>query len=166
MLKIFSGTNLFIFSVLICLIILFFVVNKNQPNFLSNNNSFEQKNSSSFDLNEYLLIDLAEISNKAKFYTYNLNGTNIRFFVLKASDGSIKTAFDACDVCYPYKKGYRQEDNYMVCNACGNKFLIDMLGKENKAGGGCWPVYLPSFVFNNSLLIKKSDLEQGIRLFS
>ncbi|MFN3910034.1 MAG: DUF2318 domain-containing protein [Candidatus Anstonellaceae archaeon] len=115
---------------------------------------------------EYFKIPLSDISTKAKWFTYNYEGVDIRFFALKASDGSIKTAFDACDICYPSKKGYRQEGNYMVCNNCGTRFLIDSLGRENKRGGGCWPGYLPSFTSDNFLLIKKSDLENGKWRFS
>lgn len=106
-------------------------------------------------------IPLSEISEKAKWYEYESNGINIRFFVVKASDGSIKTGFDACDVCYRNKKGYRQEGSYMVCNNCGNRYPINGLGTENKNPGGCWPGYLPSRVDEDNLIIKRSDLENG-----
>ena len=90
-----------------------------------------------------------------------LEKQKIQFFAVKASDGSIKTAFDACDVCYGSKKGYRQEGNQMVCNNCGNKYPIDGIGTKNKAGGGCWPGYLPNEIQGNSLVIKNSDLKAG-----
>ena len=106
-------------------------------------------------------IPLSEITEEAKWYEYDANGKKIKFFAVKASDGSIKTAFDACDVCYGSKKGYRQEGNQMVCNNCGNKYPIDGLGTENKAGGGCWPGYLPNEIQGESLVIKHSDIEAG-----
>jgi uncharacterized membrane protein len=109
------------------------------------------------DSGKDVLIPLSDISEKAKFYEYE----GIRYFVIKASDGSIKTAFDACDVCYSSRKGYRQEGNYMICNNCGNKYPIDGLGTENKRGGGCWPGYLPSSIEGDNLLIKASDIEKG-----
>ncbi len=102
-------------------------------------------------------ISLSEISEQATFYNYE----GIRYFVVKANDGSIKTAFDACDVCYSSNKGYRQEGNQMVCNNCGNKYPISGLGTENKAGGGCWPGYLPSKVEGDNLVIRASDIEKG-----
>lgn len=106
-------------------------------------------------------IPLSEISAQAKWYEYNSNGVTIRFFAVKASDGSIKTAFDACDVCYGKHKGYRQEGNQMVCNNCGNRYAIDSLGTENKRPGGCWPGYLPSSVAGGKVIIQKSDLDAG-----
>ena len=105
------------------------------------------------------IIKLSDISENAKFYEYEYNGKIIKYFVVKADDGSIKTAFDACDVCYEAGKGYTQEGKYMVCNNCGNKYLITDLGTENKKGGGCWPGYLPSSVNDDRVIIKNSDLE-------
>lgn len=106
---------------------------------------------------EVIKIPLSEISQNAKFYKYE----GIGYFAVKAKDGTIKTAFDACDVCYSAKKGYRQEGDYMICNNCGNKYAISSLGTENLRGGGCWPGYLPSEVEGENLIIKKSDLEKG-----
>lgn len=106
-------------------------------------------------------IPLFEITREAKWMDYNANGIIIKYFVVKADDESIKTAFDACDVCYKAKKGYRQEGSYMKCNNCGKTFLINNLGTENKNPGGCWPGYLPSSVEGDELVIKKVDLEKG-----
>ncbi|MEM4137855.1 MAG: DUF2318 domain-containing protein [Candidatus Anstonellaceae archaeon] len=119
-----------------------------------------------FDLDKYIVIPLQEISTKAKWYNYSFSGKNIRFFVLKTSSGSIKAAFDACDVCYLSNKGYRQEGNFMVCNNCGNKFPIEQLGKENNLSGGCWPGYLKFRILGDYLLIEKSILEEGSWRFS
>jgi len=110
---------------------------------------------------DVLKIPLSELSGNAKWYNYNFDGVNIRFFAVKAQDGSIKTAFDACDICYASKKGYRQEGDYMVCNNCGKRFLISNLGTENKNPGGCWPGYLPSYIEGNNLVIKNSDLDSN-----
>ena len=112
--------------------------------------------------NEDITISVSEISGTAKFYEQD----GIRFFAVKADDGSVKTAFDACDVCYYSKKGYRQEGDYMVCNNCGNKYPIIGLGTENLRGGGCWPGYLPSRIEGENLIIKTSDLEKGSYRFS
>jgi hypothetical protein len=102
-------------------------------------------------------VNASLVGTEAEFF----ESDGIRFFAVRASDGSIRTAFDACDVCYASRKGYRQEGDFMVCNNCGNRYLIDGLGTENTFGGGCWPGYLPSNIAGNSLIIKKSDLENG-----
>lgn len=104
-------------------------------------------------------IPLTEVSNQAKWYEYDASGTKVKFFVVKANDGTVKTAIDACDVCYDTKKGYSQDGEYMVCNNCGNRYLISELGTKNKEGGGCWPGYLPSKIEGDNVIIKQSDLE-------
>lgn len=109
---------------------------------------------------EPLVIPLSEISEQASWYEQNVGGTSVRFFSIKVQDGSIKTAFDACDVCYSSKKGYRQKGDVMICNNCGNRYPISGLGTENKKGGGCWPGYLPSEIKGENLVIKMSDLEK------
>ena len=108
-----------------------------------------------------LSIPASEITGTAKFYEYETPSGTVRFFAIKASDGSIRTAFDACDVCWASHKGYRQEGDYMVCNNCGNRYPIDGIGTKNTKGGGCWPGYLPSTVSGDSLTINKADLEAG-----
>ncbi|UCD02654.1 MAG: DUF2318 domain-containing protein [Candidatus Aenigmatarchaeota archaeon] len=102
-------------------------------------------------------IPLSDITENAKFYEYD----SIRFFAVKASDGTIKTGFDACDVCHASRKGYRQEGDYMICNNCGNRYPITGLGTENQNPGGCWPGYLPSTIDGDNLVIKESDIEAG-----
>lgn len=110
-------------------------------------------------------IPLSELSENAKWYEYNSNGVSIRFFAVEAKDGSIKTGFDACDVCYNRKKGYSQNGDYMACNNCGNRYPIIGLGTENKNPGGCWPGYLPNTIDEENLIIKKADLEKGRVIF-
>ena len=115
--------------------------------------------------NEYedkeIQIPIQELSTTARFYEEELNGVKIKYFVIKDKTGEIKTAFDACDVCYNSKKGYTQEGEYLICNNCGNRYHVSGLGTENKAGGGCWPSYLPSEVKGDKLIIKISDLAKG-----
>ena len=111
-------------------------------------------------------VPLEGIGTQAKFFEYESGGKTVRFFAVKGSDGRIKTAFDACDVCFNSKKGYRQEGSNMICNNCGNKYPIDGLGTENRNPGGCWPSYLPNNVVGSNIVIEKSDLEKGKAMFS
>ncbi len=102
-------------------------------------------------------IPVSDISKNAQFYSYE----RIEYFVVEDKSGDVKTAFNACDVCYGAKKGYSQKGEDMVCNNCGNHYSISGLGTKNLRGGGCWPGYLPSKVEGDYLVIEKSDLETG-----
>ncbi len=108
-------------------------------------------------------IPLSEIKSQAKFYTYNAGGTEVRFFAVRGSDGEVRTAFDACDVCKGYK-GYRQQGSDMVCNNCGRYFSIDGIGTKNR-GGGCWPSYLSHETDGDYMIIKEGELSAGRWMF-
>jgi uncharacterized membrane protein len=120
------------------------------------NGVFSQNNNQ-----EEIIIQLSQITEQSTWYEYQYGNTKIKYFAVKSKDGSVKTAFDACDVCFGSKKGYRQEGDYMICNNCGNKYPISGLGTENLRGGGCWPGYIPNNIDGESIKIKKSDLERG-----
>ena len=46
---------------------------------------------------------------KARHYQHAAgNGITVKYFILKSSDGVVRAAFDACDVCWPAGKGYYQ----------------------------------------------------------
>ena len=49
------------------------------------------------------------------------DGITVNYFVLKSSDGVIRAAFDACDVCWPAGKGYYQSGDVMICRNCGRR---------------------------------------------
>jgi len=104
-------------------------------------------------------IDLARVSDgQAHYFTHEANGKKIDFFVVKSVDGVMRAAFDACDVCYREKKGYRQEGNFMVCNNCGMKFRSDLV---NEVKGGCNPAPLNRQVDGDQIVIKTADLAGG-----
>jgi len=112
------------------------------------------------DNKEFITIPISEASENARWYESGRYG---RFFVVKADDGTIKTAFDRCDVCYAAGKGYRQEGSDLVCNNCGLRFAINGLGTENKTPGGCWPSYLPHTLESDNIIIRVSDLVNSVR---
>lgn len=88
----------------------------------------------------YLAIPIADLSQTASFYKADLGGTEVEVVALKDSKGNLRTAFNACQVCYSSGKGYYVQDgDYLVCQNCGNSFTIDQVGV---ASGGCnpWPI--------------------------
>jgi uncharacterized membrane protein len=110
-------------------------------------------------------IPLSDIGDTAKFYSYDANGIEIKYFAVKGSDGDVHVAFDACENCFSKKTGYRQKDEMMVCISCpAEEYAINDLGTKNTAGN-CWPSYLPITINDEYVIIEISDLEQNKWMF-
>lgn len=85
-----------------------------------------------------LVIQIKDISEQARFYPVEVDGTTLEVLAVKAPDGTIRTAFNTCQVCYDSGRGYyKQEDDVLVCQNCGNRFSMDRVEVES---GGCNPV--------------------------
>jgi len=104
--------------------------------------------------------DLAD--GRAHFYTLQGAQMAIPFFLLKSSDGVIRAAFNACDVCFSAKKGYHQEGDEMVCNNCGSRFPSNQI---NVVRGGCNPSPLAREVQGDTVIISVTDVEAGAQYF-
>lgn len=115
-------------------------------------------------VNGEVRIALDRISDgQAHYFTYPSAQGTLQFFVIKSSDGVIRAAFDACDVCYREKKGYRQEGEMMVCNNCGQKFHSSLI---NVVKGGCNPAPLNRRIEGDQLVIRDRDLLTGAWFFN
>jgi uncharacterized membrane protein len=100
---------------------------------------------------------------KARHFIYQTDdGVTIRYFIVKSSDGVIRAAFDACDVCWPENKGYSQKGDFMVCKNCGRQFPST---RVNEVHGGCNPAPLNRMVENGNVIIQVTDILQGKRYF-
>lgn len=100
---------------------------------------------------------------KARHFNFRTSpNQSIRFFVIKSSDGVIRAAFDACEVCYRAKKGYAQQGNNMVCLNCNMKFKSV---KVNEVTGGCNPSALRRTVKDGKVIIDQRDLLLGAKYF-
>jgi len=100
---------------------------------------------------------------KAKHFEFQAHsGITIKYFVLKSSDGVIRAAFDACDVCWPSGKGYFQEQDKMVCRNCGKRFESV---KINEVKGGCNPAPLNRKIDGDNLVIQVEDILAGQSYF-
>jgi len=130
----------------------------------NNSNKNTDYNSAPWQNETEVRIPISDLSTTANFYAYDSDGISIRYFAVKDKSGSNHVAFDACDVCYEAKKGYKQNDNVMTCLNCGQEFLISSIGIENTAGG-CWPSYLPMVIDDGYIVIKISDLEAKSYMF-
>ncbi|GAB6127052.1 Fe-S-containing protein [Humidesulfovibrio idahonensis] len=108
-------------------------------------------------------IPVADVSDgKAHFYNFKTGGKNVQFFVIKSKDGQLRTALNACDVCFPAKKGYTQQGDYMVCNNCGQKFHSS---RVMDVKGGCNPSPLARTIDGKNVVIREADLAAGVKYF-
>ncbi|MDR2136644.1 MAG: DUF2318 domain-containing protein [Synergistaceae bacterium] len=89
-----------------------------------------------------LYIPADEITETATFYPLTVDGTEMEIFAVKAPDGTIRTAFNTCQVCYGSGRAYyRQSGNVFVCQNCGNRFRTSDI---EIVRGGCNPVPITS----------------------
>ena len=100
---------------------------------------------------------------KARHFEHVDGNMTIRYFILKSSDGVIRAAFDACDVCWPAGKGYYQDGDVMVCRNCGRRFASVLV---NEVQGGCNPAPLKRNLENDKLIIQIKDIQQGLQYFN
>jgi len=100
---------------------------------------------------------------RARHFDFKTGDLNIRYFILKSSDGIIRAAFDACDVCWPAGKGYYQDGDDMVCRNCGRRFASVLV---NEVQGGCNPAPLTRTVQADQLVIKVNDILNGKSYFN
>ena len=89
-------------------------------------------------------------------------GKEIRFFLMKSSDGVVRAAFDTCDVCFRERRGYRQSGDNMICNNCGKAFASRDI---NVLQGGCNPAPIERTRQGDRVVLRAAALEQGAFYF-
>jgi uncharacterized membrane protein len=113
-----------------------------------------------------LFIPASEITEKATFYPVTVDGVKMEIFAVKAPDGTIRTAFNTCQVCYDSGRGYYiQDGSVFVCQNCGNRFRTSDI---EKIKGGCNPVpIMPEnkIVDENGITISKDFLIEAKVIF-
>ncbi len=108
--------------------------------------------------NGEIIFPVISFDDKAQYFEYE----GVQFFILKSNDGTIRAAFDACDVCFRSKRGYSQVGDFMQCNNCGQSFPEDQI---NVVLGGCNPSPLNREIVGANLVIKTDDILEGSRFF-
>ncbi|GMO36199.1 MAG: DUF2318 domain-containing protein [Termitinemataceae bacterium] len=85
-----------------------------------------------------LVIPISEITADAAFYPVDIGGTRMEIIAVRAPDGTVRTAFNTCQVCYASGRGfYKQVSTVLQCQNCGNRFRM---GQVEMQSGGCNPV--------------------------
>jgi uncharacterized membrane protein len=101
---------------------------------------------------------------QARYFQYTAqDGITVKYFVLKSSDGIIRAAFDACDVCWRAGKGYHQDGDFMVCGNCGRQFASVLV---NVVQGGCNPAPLKRTITAGNVVIAVDDILEGKAYFN
>ena len=96
------------------------------------------------------------------FHFLNTGNQEVRFLAGRDAAGHLQVAFDANELCFKTKRGYRHEGEWLVCNKCDKSFR---LSEASAGGGGCNPVPLRHRVEGDELVIAEADILGGWRLF-
>jgi len=129
------------------------------------NSALNQRKPAVTDQN--LVIQIADLTENALFYPVNIDGVNMEVLAVKAPDGTIRTAFNACHVCHNSGRGYFvQEGMVLVCQNCGRRYRMSQLERQ---AGGCNPE--PIFpanktVTDSEITISKEFLKQAKTMFN
>ena len=112
---------------------------------------------------------LAGITTTMNHYSYihrinDSTGIEVKYFIVEAPNGTIKTCFDACDICYQYHLGYIQLGTFTRCVYCGNTYPTNDVG-TSLGSGVCWPAYLPHTLEPDSLVLTVTDLTTKLYYF-
>ncbi len=113
-----------------------------------------------------LRITKKEVTTKAVFYPYKAGGVLMEIIALRAPDGTVRTAFNTCQVCYDSGRGwYTQQGDVLVCNNCGNRFKASQV---ELIKGGCNPVPITKDLKTEDasfITISRAVLEEAKPLF-
>ena len=114
-----------------------------------------------------VVIQIGGITPQAKFFPVEVEGSSMEVIAVRAPDGTVRTAFNTCQICYDSGRGsYVQEGNALVCQNCGNRFRMDQV---EVVSGGCNPV--PIFpqnktVTDETITIPYSFLQRAKAIFA
>jgi high-affinity iron transporter len=90
------------------------------------------------------------------FYSVDVQGSSIRFLVIRKSGGQYTTALDACQICGA--KGFRQEGSTLICRNCGAPINTAAVGMP----GGCNPIAFTSRVDGGDIVIDLSAISAAV----
>jgi high-affinity iron transporter len=90
------------------------------------------------------------------FYSVDVQGSSVRFLVIRKSNGQYATALDACQICGAI--GFRQEGPTLICRNCGAPINTSEVGMP----GGCNPIAFPSHVDGANIVIDMSALSAAV----
>lgn len=93
-------------------------------------------------------------------YQANVNGTEIRFLLLRKTDGDVTTVYDACSICGAV--GFYKSGGTIICKNCAAPINAATVGQP----GGCNPIPLKSTVVGDNVVITATDLAEQAGQFA
>ncbi|WP_069999998.1 DUF2318 domain-containing protein [Cellulosilyticum sp. I15G10I2] len=148
-------------SVLVIAVLFVFLNTQNKSQAASTSNNLEAVSRGD------LTIIKSDITEEASFYPYQSNDTYMEIIAVRASDGSVRTALNTCQVCYRSGRGYyEQKDDVLICRNCGNRFTVDQI---ELIKGGCNPVPITEDLKTEDeeeILIAETALTQYAPMFA
>ena len=98
-----------------------------------------------------------------RFFSYRSDvGKEIRFILGRDESGEVVAAFDACQRCAQYRKGYTSSHGYLVCRFCGNRYKLNSHGTGIAS---CAPMKLSVRETSDRITVDTSRLEEHQQLF-
>lgn len=98
-----------------------------------------------------------------RFYRFlNEGNQEVKFFIGRDGAGEVQVGFDANEICFKRKRGYRHDGEWLVCRVCDKSFRVS---EVNDGGGGCKPVPLEHRVEGEQVVLAEADVLAGWRYF-
>ncbi len=105
-------------------------------------------------------IPLAQVSDgELHRFAAVIDGTPVRFWLMRKPDGNLASVFDACEICGPV--GFYKSSTGIICKNCAAPINAQSVGQP----GGCNPVPLKTTVTADAVIVTQADLAAGTRLF-
>jgi high-affinity iron transporter len=95
-----------------------------------------------------------------RFYTADVKGTKVRFFLYRKPDNKVASLFDACQICGGI--GFYKGATGIICKNCAAPINSQSVGQP----GGCNPIPLEPPQSGDSVVISITDLAQQVGQFS
>lgn len=121
----------------------------------------------SLEEGDYLEIPTDALNETIQFFSVRVDGLTMEILASRDEDGTVRTAFNTCQVCNGSRKAYFvAEGQDVVCQNCGNHFGRTDVGVLS---GGCNPA--PIFTEEradtaNSVRISYAFLSEHSALFT
>jgi high-affinity iron transporter len=93
------------------------------------------------------------------FYSADVKGAKVRFFLYRKPDGKVAALFDACQICGGV--GFYKGTSGIICKNCAAPINPQSIGQP----GGCNPIPLQPPQEGDQVVISVTDLAQQVGQF-